>query len=80
MNGLWTTRLFFLRSYSSASRPLPPTLSVSNLHLFLSLPACRLLREGGGRGAKSCDGEITWSSINYSILSNGEDIEWECTV
>jgi hypothetical protein len=26
--------------------------------------------EGGGGGAKSCDGEQPWSSINHSLLSD----------
>jgi hypothetical protein len=27
---------------------------------------------GGGDGAKSCDNEKAWSSINHSILSGGK--------
>ncbi len=62
----------FLLSYDFwlLPHPLPPT-SVSKLSLFLMLPVSRhavsLLT--GGWGAKSCDGEKAWSSINHPILN-----------
>ncbi len=58
-----------------SSSPTPSPSPVSNLSLFLSLPVCRrwswLTERGGGRrgGAKSCDREKAWPSINHSILS-----------
>ncbi len=68
---------------SPALSPLP---SFCNLSLFLSLPArCQssfLTEEvgdwggGGGRGAKSYDGEKAWSSINHSILSGLNSSPW----
>ena len=71
----------FLRSYDSAPRlssrvwsldhPLP-SASCLSFSVFLCVAGRAYWRErrvGGGDGAKSCDGEKAWSSINHSILS-----------
>ncbi len=62
LNDLQRTRLHNLA-------PLPPLCLLS---LFLSIPVSRrssLTGEGGEGGAKSNDGEKSWSSKNHSILS-----------
>ncbi len=64
----------FLPLYDLAPPPLPHPLS-HQLPLFLNLPVCRWSslwmgeRGGGGRGAKSYDGEKEWSSNKHSIRS-----------
>jgi hypothetical protein len=71
LNDLWTTRLSCGYIMRHLAHPLSPPFRQQLVYLFQS--SCVSLTEGGGGiGAKSYDGEKTWSSINHSILSAWE--------
>ncbi len=61
--------------FGSSTTPSPhylPSASCLSFSVFLCVAGRAYWRErrvGGGDGAKSCDGEKAWSSINHSILS-----------
>ncbi len=79
LKDLKRTRLSCSHMIRLLAHPLrPPPPPVSMLSLFLSLPCMSPFeltdggRERGGVGAKSYDGEKTWSLIHHSILSGIE--------
>jgi hypothetical protein len=76
LNDLKRTRLSCSQMIRLLAHPLPPS-PVSKLFLLLILPCMSPVeltdgRGVGGVGAKSYDGEKTWSPINHSILSGIE--------